>query len=1012
MALKVGRVMHGIMVPCRRMGSVVADVALAGLDMVQTTATQSGGRGGILVSQDDPPSAAEFVLSGEQTETVQLEVETAGSPPLVWPQVYWRTLGETDSYQRGAIAASVTTGFTVGRVATAPTTVYAQKRICRIPRTEQVALVSANSGSDADLRVFDPGTWSWGTQHDLENASNDRVACCAIDDRRVVILITGSGTLRTYISTDGAAPTLRGSVPTPIGAVDPMAVAWHAPTETLVLVSCLGTSIEHNVSRDMGASWQTIETIVTFAANSVDIQAGPDGSLYVLYSRDADDFPCVRVLSTPSSLITDADEVQIVATASSYVAGAIEPATGHVWCVYRGDATNRTLRTAVSTDRGETWTVVGDPAHDTQDAGNTITAIAACWAAGRLWVAFNAAETPGTNDPSVRLVALGTQGNAPSFPAGAVGILYTPLELPTDMGWSVTGTAPTIDATTGLLSIITAAATSTNTLTLTRTNNAVWAHVQPRTISGGAIATDDVSFELRGAQNTTPGEAIVTVRLSPTQFRIRDEVAAATLTTQTFDSATRQVEFLLGLTFAAGAWSLVVYWRQLGKARWETTAALAPANNAAAPAITHRLRWGHRAATTSESQWAIVQFSDTLVALEGITVGPYPAPLVDLADPAIADGLGYGALRGGPALIGETWEGRPAFRHGLDRAIQSRSPTLGEWRSTSTAEQLIVWDLGNEGPLGHPMALYASGTNVRTMYLEYYDGAAWQIAGTLDLAVATSLSWDADGEAVYPIATGTQAGRAFPGNQLIGWHFWTGTGGTAYRIRSNTPGLWGPTASITLRPRLRVDGEPSTAGGTTGLLIANAGVAVVHLQAEIVARYWRVRIPASQPTPEGYYRAAVLAVGPIHVLGDPADEGWQRRRRSGIAAGGQVRERPLRSVTWSWTDGLDTRGARSGTGDYLGPTSGLASVGWQDVEGQLSAIMDELHLDLEDGELAASDLPVLAIAAIPAVSGVVTDPTLFFWGEASVSVSASGASGIEGTDEVLRIDAITVSEAA
>jgi hypothetical protein len=112
------------------------------------------------------------------------------------------------------------------------------------------------------------------------------------------------------------------------------------------------------------------------------------------------------------------------------------------------------------------------------------------------------------------------------------------------------------------------------------------------------------------------------------------------------------------------------------------------------------------------------------------------------------------------------------------------------------------------------------------------------------------------------------------------------------------------------------------------------------------------------------------------------------------------------------------REARSGAGDYVGPASGLASASIGDVEGQLSALLDDLHYtrdlstssDLRAGDLASADLPAVAVAAMPTATATITDPTLWVYGRLDLLLSATGSTGVEGTDEAVRIDALTVSE--
>src|SRR5690606_13436805 len=153
------------------------------------------------------------------------------------------------------------------------------------------------------------------------------------------------------------------------------------------------------------------------------------------------------------------------------------------------------------------------------------------------------------------------------------------------------------------------------------------------------------------------------------------------------------------------------------------------------------------------------------------------------------------------------------------------------------AEQIFAFDLGVNTRIGEALGLYIGHANFRTAVLEYYDGAVWQTAGTLDLQVASGLPCSRQGDTVYPTADAYVR------------YLWQDefAGGTAVirsgiffshrrRIVSNTHGTWTPSAQAA---QLRIEGVTGAEASTgTVELWAPSGLLVVYLSAPVRRRYW------------------------------------------------------------------------------------------------------------------------------------------------------------------------------
>ena len=351
------------------------------------------------------------------------------------------------------------------------------------------------------------------------------------------------------------------------------------------------------------------------------------------------------------------------------------------------------------------------------------------------------------------------------------------------------------------------------------------------------------------------------------------------------------------------------------------------------------------------------------------------------------------------------------------------SPAIG-WRSTSTAEQLIVWDLGSATTtktyLGKPLGLYLSGCNFQTCALEYSDnGASWTTAGTLDLSTGYSaLDYTLTGDAVV-VRSGTGEGADYIyGEELIGCHALLD--GKSRQIVGNLSGQWGETGTTT-RPALRldtVDGSETAAG--TAKINMKSGALIVFGSSLVTARYWRLKIAASQAIddvsasdPESGYRIGSAVLGEFMAFGSGTGSGWTE------------------TTSPNYTETISRRGTR--VRKSYGPIGRRWSLVWDEADRFLDS-EDPNYVANDDSDLplaAAGEVyeqlralarrvdalavPVVAVRYTPAASGgnVITTPSAVLYGHISGEVELQQVSGDNdhSGQQVIRAGALQVDEA-
>jgi len=368
---------------------------------------------------------------------------------------------------------------------------------------------------------------------------------------------------------------------------------------------------------------------------------------------------------------------------------------------------------------------------------------------------------------------------------------------------------------------------------------------------------------------------------------------------------------------------------------------------------------------------------------------------------------------GGPAYYGDAWTVGTRYARGLHQIDPTVSPSPNVYyESTSTAEQVIEWDLTTaDRPLDGTIGIYLGGINFRTAYLEEWNGASWDSTATIDAATGTSgLSYTLSGVVLTASGSGTAAGRYLHMDELSGCTVVLDTGGTptAKRATANSEGVWDPAHGR--KPLVRLE---STHGVTTGTcdLCASSVVVLIHDRTTARTKY-RLRIPANQAVPDPGYRIGVCVIGPMAYLPNVPDWGRQMEARPNVeiteSRDGRRfatrRGRPRRSVEVSWPGGTDTSHVYALDPDYLEPGSGYAAAGVVNDAQKIEAML--LRAD-------GSRIPAVYIARAPAPGS--TTQTIIgigthLYGRLSDRVRRTAVLGDEYLSEVQTIDSITIEE--
>ena len=819
----------------------------------------------------------------------------------------------------------------------------------------------------------------------------------------------------------------------------PIVVATDVPIGISVAYSAgqmwmeitLGTSndIRQYASDSLGGAWTLVETIALAGTPERAIVVGIPGGGFIL-TCDED--------------IASTDDTVVVLSAFQAASTGVAPVFSGSWVgvhrafavsddgtiyLYGATAAGGVVVVAMSTDNGATFETMSD--HFTSGTmffglANTLPIrIAAVWSRGRVVMACNATAATTTYNQSLYVLYLGgysTLTMPPQVESSDYSAMVSwaqdwfPIVVPGSLGWTAAGAA-TAEALTSVgsdarLNLHTAAGNA-RTYAIDR---ATGTPTLPKGMMAHAIVScqDDTGSTAALALNIddTNDDFAIEVRLSETAIVLWDvnagaQVATAVTTIDTY------YEFVVALASADGntgecsCWYRP--WTTLGERAWTLLGSSTTITRAIGATSDYVCTWGHITAGAAESQWVLVSFTSgdgtgTQLAtgqtnpddLSGRPVGALPT--------YISDGVSI-SMEGGPTVLGDEWaiDARYQYPIGNLHPLTTRSPSKG-WRSTSTADQVVVWQLDTVGACDWPsdlLGIWVMGTNASSVIVatESVPGAGYVTRATATLTRA--VNYTRSGQSVEITAT-VDAPFSLVDDELVGCDFFDedAAWATAREITRNTAGsVPGTAGSANRRPRLycaSMAGTENVAGdGRVGFPDALIIVQLAGVQPSSVKV--TLGTAADHPVPsKGYIEADKIMVGYIQPLGwSPSDD----RSRGQVptvdvdeSPGGQrrvlVRNKARRSVTMQWSGGVNEAPYHAGTDDFV-----LAS----DVAGAEPVAMVSDALALVSGLADHLDGPATPIVLIPRLPHLTAAATVLLTGRAGGCIYGSIVGDIRAT---------------
>ena len=793
-----------------------------------------------------------------------------------------------------------------------------------------------------------------------------------------------------------------------------------------------------------------------------------NGGIAVAYSRDADDFPAVRILSSCFDPLDEAAEILIDPAIEVTDCSISVDGTGTLWFIGRDTTAAVNPQDAVwvwfSTEGGATgtWNRIKPAAssdfglHVTHDNSTRIVNFATRFCRGwhvtmHNWVAspgdeggsiaslwsggWSSLSTGGEDLDSMFLRRIAWAADSGSSTTGSTGI---PIELPEDTIWSRSGTAPTLESP-GELERVVIALNSFDVLTpATPTPGSDMSFFHEGKITSGTGSSTSLAFGFEMEVSDGVFNYQVEVRYDDANGRIRvfDVHGAATVVDIVIDPG-EFVQIIAGIKGSNGI--MKVIYRRPFTTRWIDATpgaghflvdggAIGSVNvirfgSVAAPAtVTSRERQWHHFNRTFRTAAFPEGFEIGLTTSYRITAGgsinTLPSPVPEIGT---STEFAFLAAQRGPGRDLDAFSIEPFFDFGIDRIFSSISPSPSDpWRSTDKTEQLIVWDFTNPTRIGQVWLLVAAflNANFKTAFIEATSGTIWATVATYNAAIGfEGLSYERNGDTIRPAAGTIDAARFLGRNVLRGGYADLG-GGFSNDILRNSAGGWtDPAVKTTLLPEIKIEltgGEP--ASGTCDLVFP-AGVTFHAFTPELPAsgsyfRHWRIRIPAGQTTPDTFYQIGNFFLGAASVFGKQNSRGWSQtmvpNTSSRTSRFGTIRKRqdgpPARRWAMGWADGVFLGGLRA-----AGVNQDFLSPAAGDAAvAALDDVWTLLWGLLE--ETGGGEEAILALNTIPSSDTTITDRLRFVYGTWDSSVQANQVVGDENVNEFVRIDPVRVSE--
>lgn len=472
---------------------------------------------------------------------------------------------------------------------------------------------------------------------------------------------------------------------------------------------------------------------------------------------------------------------------------------------------------------------------------------------------------------------------------------WTPIDLPSAVGWTFNGAGTTsITTNPGSVTLTTAAASayySKNVTAVPTSDHEIWVMARVFLDAGGDITADDCSIIVRLA---TTGEGYTAaLRLSDTQIRAYDVIGTASRGTASALTTANGVDVLL----CVGAGVVSAWYRAIGadaEMGWTNIVSAGTLTDDAAAAGTQSyIQFGNIASATTTSRWRVVQHVQGTVLGEASLAGGFdgdvdgwPAPFTG-APQYVAEGVSIRGV-GGPAALGDSWTIAQTARYPVAAILGRNGDSVGPapspsaaWRSTTvsgTIRLALQWPRSADTAL--PRGLYGlrlSRMNTGNVTVKpYTGGTVGASVGTLS-NTGTALPYRLDGHRLIPNPAGSFTTKPrFDWGRLAGGYVVlpAGVGSVVRPILRNGSGRWsadgvGPIADIELDPTSLTGAEDAT-----GTMVVRYPDAVLVLALAGTTRWQGLILEWSSPaTYEGYVSIGALDFGPIIPLGHGTDWG-------------------------------------------------------------------------------------------------------------------------------------------
>jgi hypothetical protein len=962
----------------------LGNLAALGGTSVDSSYTQAGARPG--VPEASGSEAMELSASGSQSEngSLLLTVQRAGLPVAGGATFVLRDVGakETASQQYGQESWATVTGYeslieNTGSPTVSQMTPHA---ITLADGTVLAVIENIESGVGApflNFRQYDPASGFTTVTHSHDGASQQSgSALVELPDGSVLCFIValGGDQIDVLRSTDGGttwATAAERVLDVAVAVADIRRIgAAHSTGQILLVISYYDganyTAAQY-ASYDRGATFRQIEddfrTKHTSAhePSNASVISLRGGGFLVAYTdtRNGGTHRVGRLGDAARNVATIEDiNVGVYASADSPSLTVWEGNDGEVWALSQ-DATSGhgDLTLHRSVDNGYTFEGIhylGTRPVALSNVGGAAEFKSYCGAVagGRVLLFGKFAGTGNSSqNNSTVCVKLGghTRHTVPAATtadqfgptdwlawgegsSGAAASLWLPFTEPSNLtGWTSTTSGTAAYADTSVAgNISTTAGTLVYLQDWEHTHSSQVAEFAVAVNSGGSTGADDVSVEVAISDGTSGGAGtytyIVSVRMSTTGWQLYDVNAGTDVGSGVSKALTSKLHFRVAMDDSGNVrvWTATDGYLR----KWAENVSASGLTNTAA-AHGNRLRFGHRASCSADSDWYMATVSRGSIgkytASSGDSVAAGWTNPDDLrgrefsARPAlVADGVRVSAA-GGPAWKGDSWSIVAGYDYPITHALSVESPSPSEpWRSTAdNVEILLTWDVepdfATEQFLGQNLAAMAFNANVREFAVETGAAGVWTTRATAyAYADFDGLDFVRTGRVVSVDTGSTQkAARYLFRAAHAGDTLDLDSGTTLRKITANSSGAW--TDSTTVRPEIQFTGatgsEPSS--GTARIWRRDFGVIYAAASPAGVDQI-RIRIPA-HTTADGYYQIGALILGPLVLFGKPTDRGYAREvrtnvevstRRDGVRRAQQIGP-ARRALEVAWTEGFD-----------------------------------------------------------------------------------------------------------